>query len=594
MTRREWLALVAAWTAGAAASAYGQQGMASPERTPAPRAKPSGMPFNARFTDIAEQAGLRAPIIYGGVDRKDYIIEGVGCGVAFFDYDNDGWLDILLLSGVRFDSTPPGASNRLYKNNRDGTFTDVTSKAGLERSGWACSVTIGDYNNDGFEDVFITYWGHNVLYHNNGDGTFTDVTERAGLVESGPTLWHSGATWIDYNRDGHLDLFVTTYLDFDAKVIPKPGASSYCRYMDVPVSCGPRGLKPTYHKLYRNNGNGTFTDVSDASGIAKLGGSYAMTAVAADFDEDGWPDIFVACDSTPSFLLINERNGTFREEGLERGVALSQDGQEQAGMGVALGDFDLDGHTDIFVTHFMKDTPGLYTNNGLGLFEEISLRSGLGVETRYVCWGTSLEDFDNDGWPDLAVITGSIYPEVGARFPGWPYRTPRLFYRNLRNGKFEIIDDPGPGFTTSHSSRGSAVGDFDNDGDLDILIMNMNEPPSLLRNDVRGDNKWLKIFLVGTRSNRSAIGSRVVAYYGQKKQAKNVTAQASFYSSNDRRLHFGLGDASLADVQIFWPNGGVERYSSLPANHLVTIKEGAGVTKLEKWKSERIGDKYGS
>jgi hypothetical protein len=593
MTRREWLAAAVAWAAGTAISSYGQEGgMASLDKKAAPREKPSGLPFNARFTDISEQAGLRSPIVYGGVGHDDYILETNGCGIAFFDYDNDGWLDILILSGVRLEGTPSGASNRLYKNNRDGTFTDVTKAAGLERSGWACSVTIGDYDNDGFEDVFITYWGQNVLYHNNGDGTFTDVTERAGLLESGPVLWHSGATWVDYNRDGHLDLFVATYLDFDQKVIPKPGASSYCRYMDVPVNCGPRGLKPMHHKLYRNNGNGTFTDVSEASGITKLSGSYAMTTVVADYDEDGWPDIFVACDSTPSFLLMNNHDGTFREEALKRGVALSQDGQEQSGMGVAIGDFELSGHTDIVVTHFMRDTPALYKNDGTGLFEEVSLRTGLGVEIRYICWGAAFEDFDNDGWPDIVMITGSIYPEVAVRFPEWPYRTPRLFYRNLRNGKFELIDDPGPGFTAAHSSRGSAFGDFDNDGDLDILIMNMNEPPSLLRNDVRGDNTWLKIFLVGTKSNRSAIGSRVVANYGKKKQAKTVTAQNSFYSSSDRRLHFGLGDADLADIEIFWPNGGVEKYRSLPANHLVTIKEGTGVTKLEKWKSggrQRIG-----
>jgi hypothetical protein len=310
-----------------------------------------------------------------------------------------------------------------------------------------------------------------------------------------------------------------------------------------------------------------------------------MTAIAADYDEDGWPDIFVACDSTPNFLLMNNHDGTFREEALERGVALSQDGQEQAGMGVAIGDYDLDGHTDIVVTHFMRDTPGLYKNDGTALFEEVSLRTGLGVEIRYLGWGTALEDFDNDGWPDIVMITGNIYPEVAAKFPAWPYRTPRLMFRNLRNGKFELIDDAGPGIAASHSSRGSAYGDFDNDGDLDILIMNMNEPPSLLRNDVHGDNKWLKVFLVGTKSNRSAIGARVVAHYGSNKQAKTVTAQNSYYSSSDRRLHFGLGDSAQADVEIFWPNGGVERCNSLPANHLVTIKEGAGITKHEKWES---------
>ena len=334
-----------------------------------------------------------------------------------------------------------------------------------------------------------------------------------------------------------------------------------------------------FHKLYRNNGNGTFSDVSEASGIAGLTGSFAMTAVAGDFDEDGWPDIFVACDSSPSFLLINQHNGTFREEGLERGVALSQDGQEQAGMGAAIGDFDLDGHTDIFVTHFMKDTPALYTNHGKGLFEEISLRSGLGVETRYVGWGTVLEDFDNDGYPDILVVTGSIYPEVEARFPQWPYRTPRLIYRNLRNGKFELIDDAGPGIIASHSSRGCAVGDFDNDGDLDILVMNMNEPPSLLRNDLKASGNWLKVRLIGTKSNRSAIGSRITVQYGDHEQLQEVTAQASFYSVNDRRLHFGLGPISIAGIVVRWTNGGVEKFDKVGANQLVVIKEGEGISR---------------
>lgn len=572
MTRREWLALAATGTV------YGQ-GMSAPAKKAAPRPKASGLPFNARFTDVAAQAGLTAPVVYGGIDHKDYIIEVVGCGVAFFDYNNDGWLDILVLSGSRLEGAPAGATNRLYRNNRDGTFTDVTKQAGLERTGWASSVTIADYDNDGFEDVFITYFGQNALYHNNGNGTFTDVTERAGLLQTGRAAWNSGATWIDYDRDGHLDLFVATYLDFDPSRIPKPGASSFCRYMDVPVNCGPRGLTPTHHRLYRNNGDGTFTDVSEASGIAKVVGSYAMTAIAADYDEDGWPDLFVACDSTPSYLWINQHDGTFREEGLEHGVALSQDGQEQAGMGAALGDYDLDGHTDIFVTHFMTDTPGLYTNHGKGMFEEVSLGAGLGVETRYVCWGTAMQDFDNDGWPDILVITGSIYPEVGVRFPEWPYKTPRLIYRNLGNGKFELIDDAGPGITAAHSSRGCAVGDFDNDGDLDVLIMNMNEPPSLLRNDLAAPGNWIKVQPIGTRTNRSAIGSRVIVEYGAYQQLQEVTAQSSFYSVNDRRLHFGLGAMATANVTVRWTNGGVERFEKVTANQLIVIKEGQGIIR---------------
>jgi hypothetical protein len=556
--------------------------MASRGIKPAPRGKPAGIPFNASFVDVAAEAGLTSPAIYGGVEKKDYIIEVVGSGVAFFDYDNDGWLDILVLAGSRLEGAPPGLTNRLYQNNRKGGFIDVTGRAGLLRTGWASSVTIADYDNDGFEDIFITYWGQNALYHNNGDGTFSDVTERAGLLGSSRD-WHSGATWVDYDRDGKLDLFVATYLDFDPQKIPKPGAGEYCRYMDVPVNCGPRGLTPTRHRLYRNNGDGTFTDVSAASGIAKADGRYAMTAVTADYNDDGWPDIFVACDSTPNFLFVNQRDGTFRDEALERGVALSQDGQEQAGMGVGIGDFNADGRTDLFVTHFQSDTPALYANFGKGQFEEISLRSGLGVETRFIGWGAAIADFDNDGWPDILVVNGSIYPELERRYPEFPFRSPRLIFRNLGDGRFEeLIEEAGPGIAAAHSSRGCAVGDFDNDGDLDVIIMNMNEPPSLLRNDLKSPPNWLKVRLVGTRSNRSAIGSRVTARYGGRRQAQEVTAQSSFYSVNDRRLHFGLGSERAASLTVRWTNGAVETVGSVAANQLVVIREGSGVISSRK------------
>ena len=571
-SRREWLAL-------SAAGALRAQGVSSRGIKSATRGKPSGLPFNASFTDVARQAGLTEPTIYGKTGASDYIIEVVGCGVAFFDFDNDGWLDILILSGTRLDEVPHGATNRLYKSNRDGTFTDVTRKAGLERTGWAGSVTIADYDNDGFEDIFITYWGQSVLYHNNGDGTFTDVTARAGLIQPGKP-WSSGATWIDYNRDGFVDLFVATYLDFDPARIPRPGANPFCRYMDTPVNCGPRGLKTAHHKLYRNNGDGTFTDVSVPSGVAAIGGRYAMTAVAADFDDDGWPDLYVACDSTPSLMLMNQHDGTFREEALERAVALSQDGQEQAGMGVALGDTNLTGRHDIFVTHFMLDTPALYTNQGKGWFEESSLREGLGVETRFIGWGTVMADFDNDGWPDIFMATGSIYPELERRFREYPYRTPRVIYRNLHNGKFEeLIEEAGPGIAAPHSSRGCAAGDFDNDGDLDLLIMNVNEPPSLLRNDIKTAGNWLKVQLVGTKSNRSAIGTRVTAEYGPHRQLQEVLAQSSFYSVNDRRLHFGLGVYRIAHLTVRWTNGGVEEFRDIPSNQLVVLKEQSGIVR---------------
>jgi enediyne biosynthesis protein E4 len=579
ITRRTMLALLAC-----SADAFGQ-GISTRSVRPQPRGKPSGRPFFARFTDVAQPAGLTQPIVYGNEGTKGYIIEVVGCGVAFLDYDNDGWLDLFVLNGTRLEGAPPGATNRLYKNNRDGTFSDVTEKAGLTRTGWASGVTVGDYDNDGFDDLFITYYGHNVLYHNNGDGTFTDVTAKAGLRQDA-VRYGSGCTWVDYDRDGHLDLFVVNYLSTTLEKLPKPGENADCRWKGVPVNCGPRGLPTGFVELFHNNGDGTFTDVSRQSGVSAATGSYPMTAVAADYDNDGWADIYVACDSTPSWLFRNQHDGTFREEALQRGAALSEDGLEQAGMGVGVGDYDLDGNLDIFKTHFADDTNVLYRNDGKGNFDDVTIRVGLGVETRYVGWGAGIVDLDNDGLPDLFLVTGGVYPEVEQRLPAYPFRTPRLVFRNLGDGKFEeLIDEAGTGVAAAHTSRGCAFGDFDNDGDVDVLVMNMNEPPSLLRNDVSGNGHWLKVLLVGVKSNCSAIGARVLARYGDRSQAQEVTAQSSFYSTNDRRLHFGLGTATFADVTIRWPNGATEKIPHVEADQLVVIREGAGILRTQKFAS---------
>jgi hypothetical protein len=580
ITRRALLALLASSAAG---RAFGQ-GISSRGVRPQPRGKPSGRPFPVRFTDVAAQAGLTHPIVYGGVGTKDYIVEVVGSGVAFLDYDNDGWLDVLVLCGTRLKEPPAGATNRLYKNNRDGTFTDVTEKAGLVRTGWASAVTVGDYDNDGFDDLFVTFYGHNALYHNNGDGTFTDVTERAGLSTT-TTRYGSGCTWVDYDRDGHLDLFVGNYLDTTIEKLPRPGQNTDCRWKGVPVNCGPRGLPTGFVQLFHNNGDGTFADVSRQSGVAAAAGSYPMTAVAADYDNDGWPDIYVACDSTPSWLFRNQHDGTFVEEGLERGVALSEDGLEQAGMGVGIGDCDLDGQLDVFKTHFADDTNVLYQNDGKGYFNDITIRAGIGVETRYVAWGTGMVDLDNDGFPDLFLVTGGVYPEIEKALPNYPFRTPRLVFRNLGDGRFEeLIEEAGPGVAATHASRGCAFGDFDNDGDVDVLVMNMNEPPSLLRNDVTGDGHWLKVLLVGTASNRSAIGGRVTAKYGGHSQAQEVLAQSSFYSACDRRLHFGLGAATSAELTVRWPNGAIEHVAGVEADQLVVVKEGAGIVDRKRFR----------
>jgi enediyne biosynthesis protein E4 len=579
ISRRHFVVLSAA----ASASRLFAQGVAPRSVKPQAKPAPSGKPFDAHFVDVAAMAGLSAPVIYGNAESKDYILEATGCGCAFFDYDNDGWMDIFILSGTKVEGAPPGATNRLYKNNRDGTFTDVTEKSGLRNAGWASGVCVGDYNNDGFEDLFITYFGQNQLYRNNGDGTFTDVTKEAGLLNESPR-WGAGCTFVDYDRDGHLDLFVSNYLQFDFKHVPKPGTNSNCNWKGVPVECGPRGLPPGYHSLYRNNGDGTFTDVSKQAGISELRESYGMTAVAADFNEDGWPDIYVACDSTPSLLLMNTGKGSFTEEGVLRGVALSEDGMEQAGMGLGVGDYDLDGHLDIFKTHFAEDTNGLYHNDGKGNFEDITRAAKIGVETHYICWGAGMVDLDNDGLPDLFMTTGSVYPQLEKTLPQFPNKGPRVVFRNLGNGTFEeLTAEAGPGVAATHCSRGCAFGDFDNDGDLDILIVNLNEPPSLLRNDIRGNHHWLKVKLIGTKSNRSAIGARVVVRYGTKKQAQEVMSQSSFYSSNDPRLHFGLGSETTADIEIRWPSGLQERLKGISADQLLVVKEGSGILPAVGW-----------
>jgi enediyne biosynthesis protein E4 len=539
-------------------------------------------PFS-NFVDVSESAGLTKVMYYGAGTHATYLTEIMGGGCAFFDYDNDGWMDVFILGGRLLESIPAGASNRLYRNNRDGTFTDVTEKAGLIDAGWAVGVCVGDYNNDGFEDLFITYFGQNRLYRNNGDGTFTDVTAHAGLV-SATTRFGSGCTFIDYNRDGWLDLFVSNYADVDLAKMPTPSLERpNCNYEGVPVNCGPRGLPFPTHLLYRNNGDGTFTDVSKESGIAALHDNYGLTAAAFDIDEDGWPDIFVACDSTPSLALMNNHDGTFREEALLRGIALSNDGQEMAGMGVGVADYDCDGRLDIVRTHYMNQATGLYRNDGKGEFEDVTAQAGLIHERRFVSWGVGMFDFDNDGNPDIFLVTGQVYPELEPVLPKYPRKGPRIVFRNLGDGIFEELPDGvQASLNQRHVSRGCAFGDFDNDGDLDILIMNQNEPPTLLRNDAPAGNRWIKIRLHGTKSNRSALGSRVVVRAGARAQVQEAMSQSSYVSSNDPRLHFGLGSAETIDIEVRWPLGDKQTYKNVATNQLITLVEGSDEVKAEK------------
>jgi hypothetical protein len=495
---------------------------------------------------------LTHPILYGNTERIDYLLESSSGGVAAIDFNNDGYADIFAVSGTRFEAgtTAEQASNRLYRNNRDGTFTDISATAGVRRAepGWGSGVCAGDYDNNGFDDLFVTYWGPNALYKNKGDGTFTDVAAESGLLTE-QKEWSSGCTFVDYDRDGDLDLFVSHYIEFDPAKTPKPGSNRFCNWKGVAVACGPRGLPPAAARLYRND-KGRFTDVTSESGIGKAQKTFGMTAVAADFDNDGWPDLYLASDSTPSLYFRNLKNGRFAEEGLERGVALNEDGREQAGMGLAIGDYNLDGHLDIFKTHFADDTPVLYQNEGTGYFRDLTQQAGLAVETRYVGWGTNFADFDNDGFPDLFAVTGNIYPDVGKQVPGYPYKTPKLLFRALgAGGKFEQILGEAE-VDRASSSRGMATADFDNDGDIDIVIWNRNEPLTLLRNDLEANTNWIEF--------TGPVGTRVTALYGGFKQTQEILSQASFYSSNGRTLHFGLGTATTADLQIRWPDGKVE------------------------------------
>lgn len=542
----------------------------------------SGAPVT--YVDVAREAGLTVPNVWGGVEQKKYIVETKGSGIAFFDYDHDGWLDVYLTNGLRLDETwPPGKEPRshLFKNNRDGTFTDVTEKSGLGQVGWQTGVCVGDYDNDGWDDLFCGFWGHNALFHNNGDGTFSDVTHKAGLYNE-RVRWTSGSTWLDYDRDGWLDLFVANFIELDVAKVPAPGEGN-CQWMGMPEMCGPRGLPPGSNMLFHNNRDGTFTDVSESSGILKPGPRYSITPVSYDLDSDGWPDIYVAVDSMPSLFFRNNHDGTFTERGIEAGCALNDDGREQAGMGVAIGDYDCDGNLDIFKTNFSHDTSNLYHNNGDGTFTERTFPAGVALNPQLVGWGDAFVDYDNDGWPDIIQVSGHVYPDL-EKVKLAQFKQPRVVYRNLGNGKFKDVSaQMGPGISECFSSRGAAFGDYDNDGDIDVLVLNMNDIPSLLRNDGGNKNNWIKIKLIGTHCNRTAIGARARVSVNGHTQMDEVHSGGSVMSQSDLRLHFGIADAKKVDwIEIKWPTTWkIERFTDIDANQIITIKEESGIVKRQ-------------
>jgi len=522
---------------------------------------------NPDFRNIAREAGLDRSFPNGGAVSKKYIIETTGSGVAWIDYNNDGYPDAFVISGE-------GGASRLYRNNGNSTFTGVTAEVGITRSGWGQGACVGDYDNDGYPDLFVTYWGQNVLYHNVKGKRFEDVTERTNLLQD-HRRYNTGCAFVDYDNDGHLDLFVSNYLKFDPATTPKPGANPYCWYRGMPVNCGPRGLPFESNLLYHNRGDGTFSDVSVSSGVATPNQSYCLGVLTGDFNGDGWPDIFVACDQTPSLLYMNQKNGKFSEEALLRGVALDENGNALSGMGATAADYDGDGNLDIFRSNFSDERETLYRNRGGAQFDETTSIAGLARNTRFVGWGCLFFDFDNDGWDDLFLANGHVFPEVDRLNIDIHYKDRSILYRNLGNGKFlDISEQSGPGILEKHSSRGAAAADIANDGSLAILVNNQNEPPSLLKNHNKPVGNWVLLQLEGVRANRSAIGALVTVTAGGRSQRNEVRSGGSYLSQNDLRLHFGLGSAQRIDsVEIRWPGGGVQTLRNLDANRVIRIRE---------------------
>ena len=564
----------------------GAQGAATGGTAVPARPLPPGMKAPAvSYEDVAAQAGLTGLNVSGADNSKQYIVETTGNGVAIFDYDNDGLPDIMLVNAGRLGKDTPQPAPFLYHNLGGLKFEDVTQKAGLSQTGWGQGVCVGDVDNHGYPDLYITQWGRNVLYRNLGNGTFRDETKERGLL-SPKARWSTGCAFIDFNRDGNLDLVVVHYVDFDIDHTPHPGEQTQCQWKGRPVMCGPRGLPPETISFYENDGHGHFSDVSDRVHITGPKSYYGFTALTGDFDNDGWPDIFVACDSTASLYYHNLGGKRFEETGVRSGLAYNEDGREQAGMGAAAADFDGDGLLDIFKTNFADDTHTLYKNAGGNNFEDDTIGSGLAVNTRYLGWGTAFIDFDNDGWKDLIVANGHVYPEVDTGHTAEKYKQPRLLYWNRGDGQFfDLSSQGGSGIAALHSSRGLAVGDLDNDGNEEIVIVNMSEPPTLLKNF--GAHTGNSLLVRAVVSGRDAIGARVTVTSNARKQIDEVRSGGSFISQNDFRLHFGLGNAKTADLTVRWLDGKLETFPKIAAGQIMTIEEGKGVIRKQPLLSEK-------